>query len=39
VRLIRQLENTAERSKRQGRPAFEVSWIQGELGLDDLLAA
>lgn len=39
VRLIRQLENTAERSRRQGRPAFEVTWIPGELGLDDVLAA
>ena len=39
IRLIRQLENTAERARRQGRPAFEVSWIPRELGLEDLLAA
>lgn len=39
VRLIRQLENSAERSKREGRPAYEVSWIRSELGIDDLLAA
>ena len=39
VRLVRQLENTAERSRRDGRPAFEASWVRGELGLDDLLAA
>ena len=39
VRLVRQLENTAERSRRDGRPAFEAGWIRGELGLDDLLAA
>ena len=39
VRLIRQLENSAARAQREGRPAFEVSWIRSELGIDDLLAA
>jgi len=39
VRLVRQLENAAERSRREGRPAVEMGWLWGELGLDDLLAA
>ena len=39
VRLVRQLDNAAERSRRDGHPALELSWMWGEIGLDDLLAA
>lgn len=39
VRLVRGIENGAERAQRRGEPAAEVAWIRGELGVEDELAA
>lgn len=39
VRLLRQIENSAERARRRGEPAPDVSRLRGELGLSDELAA
>lgn len=39
VRLLRQIENGAERARRRGEPAPDVSRLRGELGLSDELAA
>ncbi len=39
VRLIRQLENSAERARRHGEPAVDVARIRDELDLPDELAA
>jgi hypothetical protein len=39
VRLIRQLENGAERARRRGEPAADVARLRDELGLSDELAA
>jgi len=39
VRLLRQIENGAERARRRGDPAPDVSRLRGELGLSDELAA
>ncbi|MHB8470473.1 MAG: SEC-C metal-binding domain-containing protein [Gaiellaceae bacterium] len=39
VRLIRQLENGAERARRRGEPAADVARIRDELDLGDELAA
>ena len=39
VRLIRQLENRAERSRRRGEPAPDVARLRNELDLGDELAA
>jgi hypothetical protein len=39
VRLIRQLENRAERAGRRGEPAADVTQLRQELRLDDEIAA
>lgn len=39
VRLLRQIENGAERARRRGEPAADVARLRGELGLNDELAA
>jgi hypothetical protein len=39
VRLLRQIENGAERARRRGEPAVDVARLRGELGLNDELAA
>lgn len=39
VRLLRQIENSAERARRRGEPVPDVSRLRGELGLSDELAA
>jgi hypothetical protein len=39
VRLLRQIENSAERARRRGEPAIDVVGLRSELGLDDELAA
>jgi hypothetical protein len=39
VRLVRGLENSAERASRRGQPATDVAWIRSELGLEQTLVA
>ena len=39
VRLLRQIENGAERARRRGEPAVDVARLRNELGLSDELAA
>ena len=39
VRLMRGIENGAERAQRGGQPFADVSWMRGELDLGDELAA
>lgn len=39
VRLLRQIENGAERARRRGEPSVDVSLLRRELGLGDELAA
>lgn len=39
VRLVRGIENGAERSRRRGQPFADVAWIRDELGVEDELAA
>ena len=39
VRLLRQIENSAERARRRGEPAADVAPLRDELGLSDELAA
>jgi len=39
VRLLRQIENGAERTRRRGEPAVDVARLRHELGLSDELAA
>ncbi len=39
VRLMRGIENGAERARRDGEPHADVSWIGDELGIADELAA
>lgn len=39
VRLLRQIENGAERARRRGEPGVDVARLRGELGFDDELAA
>jgi hypothetical protein len=39
IRLIRQIENGAERARRRGEPAVDAARIRDELGLSDELAA
>ncbi len=39
VRLLRCIENRAERSGRQGEPGVDAAWLRAELALDDELAA
>jgi SEC-C motif len=39
VRLLHQIENSAERARRRGEPAVDVARLRHELGLDDELAA
>ena len=39
VRLLRQIENGAERARRRGEPAADVAQLRVELGLSDELAA
>jgi hypothetical protein len=39
VRLLRQIENGAERARRRGEPGVDVSRLRNDLGLSDELAA
>jgi antitoxin Xre/MbcA/ParS-like protein len=39
VRLLRQIENGAERARRRGEPGVDVAQLRDELGLTDELAA
>ncbi len=39
ARLLRQIENGAERARRRGEPGVDVTRLRGELGLNDELAA
>ena len=39
VRLVRGLENDADRARRRGEPGAEVSWLRTELAIEDELAA
>jgi hypothetical protein len=39
VRLLRQIENGAERARRRGEPGVDVARLRDELGLSDELAA
>lgn len=39
VRLVRGLENHADRARRRGEPGAEVSWLRTELAIEDELAA
>jgi Protein of unknown function (DUF2384). len=39
VRLVRDIENDADRARRRGEPAAEVAWLRSELAIEDELAA
>lgn len=39
VKLLRGIENRAERAGRQGEPGVDAAWLSAELGFDDELAA
>ena len=39
VRLVRGIENNADRARRRGEPAAEVAWLRSELAIEDELAA
>lgn len=39
LRLLRQVENSAERARRDGEPAVDIAMLHDELGLTDRLAA
>jgi len=39
IRLMRGIENGAERARRRGQPFADVAWIRDELGVEDELAA
>ncbi len=39
IRLVRGIENGAERARRRGQPFADAAWIRDELGVDDELAA
>lgn len=39
LRLLRGLENAAERARRDGEPSADVAWLRTELGVADDLAA
>jgi hypothetical protein len=39
VRLVRGIENRADRDRRHGKPAANVAWLRAELAIDDELAA
>ena len=39
VRLVRGLENHADRAQRRGEPGAEVSWLRTGLAIQDELAA
>ncbi|MGH2954082.1 MAG: SEC-C domain-containing protein [Solirubrobacterales bacterium] len=39
IRLVRGIENGAERARRRGQPFADVAWIRDELGVEDELAA
>jgi hypothetical protein len=39
IRLVRGIENGAERARRRGEPFAEVGWIREELGVEQELAA
>ncbi len=39
IRLVRGIENHADRARRRGEPAAEVAWLRGELAIEDDLAA
>jgi hypothetical protein len=39
IRLVRGIENDADRASRHGEAFGDVSWLRTELGLEDELAA
>jgi hypothetical protein len=39
VQLVRGIENGVDRTRRRGEPSADVTWLRGELGLEDVLAA
>jgi SEC-C motif len=39
IRLVRGIENRADRDRRHGKPAADVAWLRAELAIDDELAA
>ena len=39
VRLLRGIENRADRARRQGEPGVDAKWLRAELAIDDELAA
>jgi hypothetical protein len=39
IRLVRGIENSAERARRRGQPFSDLAWMQDELGIADELAA
>ncbi len=39
LRLVRRIENQADRSRRRGEPGVHVEWLRAELAIDDELAA
>ena len=39
LRLVRGIENQADRSRRRGEPGVDVEWLRAELSIDDELAA
>ena len=39
LRLVRRIENGAERARRRGQPFADVDWSHDELGVEDELAA
>ena len=39
LRLVRGIENQADRSRRRGKPGVDVEWLRAELAIDEDLAA
>ncbi len=39
IRLVRGIENRADRDRRHGKPAADIVWLRAELAIDDELAA
>jgi hypothetical protein len=39
IRLVRGIENGAERARRRGEPSVELGWMREELGIEDEVAA
>ncbi len=39
IRLVRGIENRADRDRRHGKPGTDIAWLRAELAIDDELAA